>query len=92
MNNKAFFLIAVALILVIESEAHIQKNMIAEQIKIRNNQVEINYFEQGQGDITLLLLHGWCIDGTYWANQLEAFSKTYKVIAIDLPGFGKSKA
>ncbi|MBN2263174.1 MAG: alpha/beta hydrolase [Prolixibacteraceae bacterium] len=66
--------------------------MIAKQITLRNQQVEINYFEQGQGDITLLLLHGWCIDGTYWNNQLEYFSESYKVYAIDLPGFGKSKA
>lgn len=66
--------------------------MISKQITIRNNQVEINYFQQGQGDTTLLFLHGWCIDGTYWKNQVEYFSKNYNVYAIDLPGFGKSKA
>ncbi|MBN2280252.1 MAG: alpha/beta hydrolase [Candidatus Marinimicrobia bacterium] len=66
--------------------------MTAKQITIRDNQVEINYFQQGQGDTTLLFLHGWCIDGTYWENQLEYFSENYNVIAIDLPGFGKSKA
>jgi pimeloyl-ACP methyl ester carboxylesterase len=74
------------------SEAQKPTIMIAKQITLRNQQVEINYFEQGQGDITLLLLHGWCIDGTYWNNQLEYFSESYKVYAIDLPGFGKSKA
>ncbi len=66
--------------------------MIAKQIKIRDKQVEINYFQQGQGDTSLLFLHGWCIDGTYWKNQLEYFSKNFSVYAIDLPGFGKSKA
>ncbi len=53
---------------------------------------EINYYQQGQGDTTLLFIHGWCIDGTYWKNQVEYFSKKYNVYAIDLPGFGKSKA
>ena len=66
--------------------------MIAKQITIRETNVEINYFQQGEGNTTLLFLHGWCIDGTYWKNQVEHFSKNYNVFAIDLPGFGKSKA
>jgi pimeloyl-ACP methyl ester carboxylesterase len=61
-------------------------------IKIRNKQVDINYYQQGQGDTTILFLHGWCIDGSYWENQVEYFSSNYNVYAIDLPGFGKSKA
>lgn len=66
--------------------------MTAQQISIRDKQVEMHYFQQGQGDKTLLFLHGWCIDGTYWGNQIGYFSKEYHVLAIDLPGFGKSKA
>jgi len=66
--------------------------MTAKQITIRDKQVEINYFQQGEGDTTLLFLHGWCINGAYWENQVEYFSKKYNVYAIDLPGFGKSKA
>ncbi|MBT0813173.1 alpha/beta hydrolase [Litoribacter ruber] len=66
--------------------------MTAKQIKIRNNEVEINYFQDGQGTLTLLFLHGWCIDGTYWEKQVEYFAHQYNVYAIDLPGFGKSKA
>ena len=54
--------------------------MTAKQITIRNNQVEINYFQQGQGNTTLLFLHGWCIDGTYWEKQVDYFSKDYKII------------
>jgi len=66
--------------------------MTAKQITIRDNQVEINYFQQGQGDTTLLFLHGWCINSTYCENQLDYFSDKYNVYAIDLPGFGESKA
>lgn len=66
--------------------------MNAKQITIRDKQVDINYFQQGKGETTLLFLHGWCIDGTYWKNQVEYFSDSYTVFAIDLPGFGKSKA
>jgi pimeloyl-ACP methyl ester carboxylesterase len=92
MNKKAILLIVVASLSGSISKAQTQERMTAKQVKIRNNQVEINYFQQGQGDTTVLFLHGWCIDGTYWKNQVEYFSKNYNVYAIDLPGFGKSKA
>lgn len=74
------------------SKVQTQKSMTAKQITVRDKHVEINYFQQGKGDTTLLFLHGWCIDGTYWENQVDYFSKNYNVYAIDLPGFGKSNA
>ncbi|MBN2613668.1 MAG: alpha/beta hydrolase [Bacteroidales bacterium] len=92
MNKKTIVLIVIASLSGSASMAQTPKNMTAKQITIRDTQVEINYFQQGQGDTTLLFLHGWCIDATYWKNQVEYFSKNYNVYAIDLPGFGKSKA
>jgi pimeloyl-ACP methyl ester carboxylesterase len=92
MNKKAILLIVIASLSGSVSKAQTQKSMIAKQITIRDKQVEINYFQQGKGDTTLLFLHGWCIDGTYWKNQVDYFSKNCNVYAIDLPGFGKSKA
>jgi pimeloyl-ACP methyl ester carboxylesterase len=92
MNKKAILIIVIASLLSGVSTAQTPIGMNAKQITIRDNQVEINYFQQGQGDTTLLFLHGWCINATYWANQVESFSNTYHVIAMDLPGFGKSKA
>lgn len=92
MNIKAILLIVIASLLGSVSKAQTQRSMTAQQITIRDKQVEINYFQQGKGDTTLLFLHGWCTDGTYWKNQVDYFSKTYNVYAIDLPGFGKSKA
>lgn len=92
MNKKAILLIVIASLSGSVSKAQTQKSMTAKQITIRDKQVEINYFQQGKGDTTLLFLHGWCIDGTYWKNQVDYFSKNCNVYAIDLPGFGKSKA
>jgi len=92
MNKKAILLIVIASLSGSVSKAQKPERMIAKQITIRDKQVEINYFQQGQGDTTLLFLHGWCIDGSYWKNQVDYFSKNYNVYAIDLPGFGKSKA
>lgn len=92
MNMKAILLIVIASLLLNVSVAQTQKRMTAKQITIREKKVEINYYQQGKGDTTVLFIHGWCIDGAYWENQLEYFSKDYNVYAIDLPGFGKSKA
>lgn len=92
MNKKAILLIVIASLSGSVSKAQTPEIMKAKQITIRDRQVEINYFQQGKGDTTVLFLHGWCIDGMYWKNQVEYFSKNYSVYAIDLPGFGKSKA
>ncbi|MHC1706559.1 MAG: alpha/beta fold hydrolase [Bacteroidales bacterium] len=92
MNKLSLLLILTASLLSNAGKAQTQKMMTAKQITIREQQVEVNYFQQGQGDTTLLFLHGWCIDGRYWKHQVDYFSKTYSVFAIDLPGFGKSKA
>ncbi|MBL6447379.1 alpha/beta hydrolase [Fulvivirga sp. 29W222] len=66
-------------------------SMKKEQVKI-NDQVKISYLQSGSGDITLLFLHGWCINSGYWKNQITHFSKDYSVYAMDLPGFGESTA
>ena len=92
MNTRTILFIVIAILSGNIGKAQPQKRTTAKQISIRDNQVEINYYQQGQGDTTLLFLHGWCINGTYWENQVDYFSKTYSVYVIDLPGFGKSKA
>lgn len=92
MRKKAILLMVIATLLFNVSKAQTEEKMIAKQIVIRDKQVEISYLKQGDGDTTLLFLHGWCINGTYWKSQIEYFSANYTVYAIDLPGFGKSKA
>jgi pimeloyl-ACP methyl ester carboxylesterase len=54
------------------------------------NNVAIEYDECGQGDTTLLFVHGWCINKDYWDDQKKYFCDKYKVVTLDLPGFGKS--
>ncbi|MCK6541660.1 alpha/beta hydrolase [bacterium] len=52
--------------------------------------VTIDYRVVGQGDTTILFLHGWGINQTYWDQQAAHFGKKYKAVSLDLPGFGKS--
>ena len=92
MKEKAKLLIILFALVNSSVWAQNQENMKPEILKLRDNKVEINYYHQGQGDTTLLFLHGWCINSSYWENQLSHFSNNYKVYALDLPGFGKSTA
>ncbi len=64
--------------------------MLEQQISIREGNSLINYLHQGEGKVNLLFLHGWCINSSYWKNQIHYFSNNYSVYALDLAGFGKS--
>lgn len=59
-------------------------------VDITRNDVPIAYNSCGDGDTTLLFVHGWCINKEYWEPQVKYFCPSYKVVAIDLPGFGES--
>lgn len=50
---------------------------------------KICYRDVGQGPI-IILLHGWSLNSTYWAAQVEFLAKNYRVIAYDMRGMGCS--
>ena len=47
------------------------------------------YRDQGRG-APLLLIHGVGMQSAAWGPQIEALSKTHRVIAVDMPGHGQS--
>jgi 3-oxoadipate enol-lactonase len=54
-----------------------------------SDDITLYYEEAGQG-FPLLLIHGLLSDLTSWRYQIKPFSEKYRVIAVDLKGFGKS--
>lgn len=52
---------------------------------------ELHYTSAGAGR-TIVFVHGWTCDLSVWAGQLPEFAKDYRVIALDLPGHGRSPA
>ena len=52
--------------------------------------VPIHYTVQGEGDTALVFIHCWACDRHLWDNQVAEFSKTNRVVTIDLPGHGES--
>lgn len=68
------------------SHAKIEKR--SKGVVLRDN-VVVHYQEAGQGPV-LILIHGLGSSSESWNANLDTLARAYRVIAIDLPGFGKS--
>jgi len=52
--------------------------------------IDLAYVDEGAGDQTIIFIHGL---GSYlraWEKNIEGLKDSYRCIAIDLPGYGKS--
>ncbi len=50
---------------------------------------QVHWSSKGQGP-AIIFVHGWTCDDTSWAAQVPVFSRTHRVITLDLPGHGQS--
>lgn len=50
----------------------------------------IEYDLCGKGNLAIIFIHGWGGNKSYWKQQLNQFSNHFKVLALDLSGFGES--
>ena len=57
----------------------------------RINDIALAYTDQGRGE-PVVLLHAFPQNRAMWGHQVEALSKTHRVIAPDFRGFGASDA
>lgn len=57
--------------------------------KVDNN-LRVRYLTEGNGAMTMVLVHGWTCSAAFWRLQSADFARVYRVISIDLPGHGKS--
>jgi pimeloyl-ACP methyl ester carboxylesterase len=55
-----------------------------------SDSVTLRHNIYGNGDTTLLFLHGWGINRSYWDSQVKFFSPDYKIVTVDQAGFGES--
>jgi pimeloyl-ACP methyl ester carboxylesterase len=49
----------------------------------------INYDLTGRGR-TVVFIHGWALNKSIWDDQVSVFSKRYRVMRYDSPGYGAS--
>lgn len=59
-------------------------------MQLEINGLKINYCESGNGDIPVLLLHGWGSSSEVYKGIMAALSDRCRLIALDFPGCGKS--
>jgi pimeloyl-ACP methyl ester carboxylesterase len=52
------------------------------------NGTKLHYNEYGKGGQTVIFVHAGIADSRMWDDQVEEFSKTYRVITYDMRGFG----
>ena len=64
--------------------------MTMARTAISSDGVPIVYDVQGDGPDTVVFVHGWTCNRSHWDTQVQAFSNSYRTIAVDLGGHGES--
>jgi len=52
--------------------------------------IPIAYTDQGEGDVAVLLIHGWSGSKNIWSANTDGIAAEHRVVAIDLAGHGES--
>lgn len=60
------------------------------RVALSKDSTPISYEVYGDGDLTLVFVHGWSCDARYWRAQVPHFSKKHRVVLLDLAGHGHS--
>jgi pimeloyl-ACP methyl ester carboxylesterase len=61
----------------------------AQERKLNVGDAVISYDVTGRG-LTVVFIHGWTQNKSIWDDQVPVFSKRYRVVRYDSPGYGKS--
>lgn len=65
-------------------------NNVQEEKFITIQENNLRYFEYGASSNTIVLVHGLGASAERWEHIIPYFRKNYRIIALDLPGFGLS--
>ncbi len=57
--------------------------------QVQADEFTVHYLDGGRGE-TILLLHGFGADKDNWIRMARHLTANYRVVALDLPGFGMS--
>lgn len=55
------------------------------------NDPSISFIDEGKGEYTIILVHGLASNAGFWRYNIPELAKYFRVIAVDLPGYGKSQ-
>jgi pimeloyl-ACP methyl ester carboxylesterase len=60
------------------------------RVHVTDDGNEMPYVVRGDGATTVVLVHCWMCDRTFWDAQIPVLEERYRVIALDLPGHGEA--
>ena len=63
--------------------------ILGETVIKKIDSIAVNYIDEGDGEV-VLLLHGWGANITLYAGIIQVLSQNHRVIALDMPGFGRT--
>jgi len=91
-KKNGYFLITMMLAVVMLAGCASNKNLTGKTSSIVSSAdgSAIHYGVQGQGDTTLIFVHCWTCNHTFWDQQVAEFSQHYQVVWLDLAGHGES--
>jgi pimeloyl-ACP methyl ester carboxylesterase len=75
------------------ADSNAKKNQTTETDASRFTTLDgarVHYVNYGKGNDAIVLIHGWTCNLDNWHDQIPDLAAKYRVIAIDLPGHGKS--
>src|SRR5256885_6662386 len=83
-------MLSALLVLATIASAAIAQPIVSESKFVDVDHLKVHYTNYGNGDVALLLVHGWACDETVWTEQAPALAERIRVITVDLPGHGQS--
>lgn len=77
------------MIVLVTALALFSGNVVAQTRSLNVGDAVINYDVTGRGR-AVVFIHGWAHNKSTWDDQVPVFSKRYRVLRYDSPGFGRS--
>lgn len=96
---KPFYLTWLCLCLILSTQAQTSENQASmldlpypfeTRFARLNDSLELAYTDHGQGEYTLLFIHGLGSYMPVWQKNIASLESQFRCIAVDLPGYGKS--
>lgn len=87
---KRFTVLLACMVLLLSAFGNTPAEAKWPRMALSKDGTPISYEIFGEGEPTLVFVHGWSCDARYWRAQVPVFSKRFRVVVLDLAGHGHS--
>ena len=85
INSVVFLVFCLITILLLPNQIRAEEGRA-----ISKDGVPISFSVYGEGEPTLVFIHGWGSNRSIWQKQIPYFEKEFRIVTLDLAGYGKS--